>query len=228
MEVYAFDPVTHEHLGTTVADESPLEKGVFHLPAHTTEVKPPEAEANKVAVYDPKNGEWSLHADHRGQRYWRPDGSEHRIVDIGHTPHADALDAPPPPSLATVKATAISQVDRDAEAARLRFITRGVGQALEYEATASEAMAANSAPDPLKAADWPMLEAERAAQQAAGVTPAPTLRSVTAQVIVERSNWLAAGAAVKRTRREAKLKIDAAETVAQVEDILAELTWPAP
>ena len=220
MEVYIFDPVTHEHLGTTVADESPLEKGVFHLPAHTTEVKPPEAEANKVAVYDPKNGEWSLHAAHRGQRYWRPDGSEHRIVDIGHTPHADALDAPSPPPLATVKATAISKVDRAAEAARLRFITQGAGQALEYEATASEAIAANSAPDPL--------EAERAAQQAAGVTPAPTLRGVTARVIAERSNWLTAGAAVKRARREAKLKIDAAETVARVEDILAELTWPAP
>ena len=51
MEVYSYDPETKEYLGTTVADRSPLEKGVFHMPAFTTTVKPPERGADQAAVW---------------------------------------------------------------------------------------------------------------------------------------------------------------------------------
>ena len=39
--VYQYD-ASGLYLGTTLADESPLEQGVFHLPAHCTETPVPE------------------------------------------------------------------------------------------------------------------------------------------------------------------------------------------
>ena len=39
--VYQYD-ASGLYLGTSVADESPLEQGVFHLPAHCTETPVPE------------------------------------------------------------------------------------------------------------------------------------------------------------------------------------------
>ena len=38
--VYQFD-LAGLYIGDTIADESPLEPGVFHLPARTTEIAPP-------------------------------------------------------------------------------------------------------------------------------------------------------------------------------------------
>lgn len=42
--VYQFD-VAGRYLGETSADESPLEPGVYHLPARTTEMAPPPADS---------------------------------------------------------------------------------------------------------------------------------------------------------------------------------------
>lgn len=41
MQVYSFHPGTGFYVGTTIADESPLEPGVWLMPAHTTEIAPP-------------------------------------------------------------------------------------------------------------------------------------------------------------------------------------------
>lgn len=41
--VYQYD-VAGRYLGETDADESPLQPGVYHLPARTTELAPPPAE----------------------------------------------------------------------------------------------------------------------------------------------------------------------------------------
>lgn len=41
MQVYSFHPSTGFYVGTTIADESPLEPGVWLMPAHTTETRPP-------------------------------------------------------------------------------------------------------------------------------------------------------------------------------------------
>lgn len=52
------------------ADESPLEPGVFLLPAHATFVAPPDdIPANKVAMWDPEEGEWFITKDWRGVYY---------------------------------------------------------------------------------------------------------------------------------------------------------------
>jgi hypothetical protein len=49
--VYRFHPETREYLGTDLADESPLEPGVWLVPAHATELMPPDIAPGKVARF---------------------------------------------------------------------------------------------------------------------------------------------------------------------------------
>ncbi len=132
----------------------------------------------------------------------------------------------PPAVLAERKLAAQAEVDRQAEAARLRFLTPGAGQAMEYQRTAEEAEAAIAG----GAADfvgYPMLAAERDAAVAAGA-PSPGVQDVAATVIAERDAWVAAGALIKTTRRAAKLQIAAAADAAAIDAVLAGLTWLQP
>lgn len=56
--VYAYHPETGVFLGTTEADESPLEPGVFLLPAFSTEQKPPRARRGHTPHFDERAGRW--------------------------------------------------------------------------------------------------------------------------------------------------------------------------
>ena len=51
MKIYSYD-LQGNYTGESVADESPLEKGVYLIPAGATDIKPPSTNANKVAVFD--------------------------------------------------------------------------------------------------------------------------------------------------------------------------------
>lgn len=51
------------------ARESPLEPGVFLIPANATAVAPPEAVAGKARIFD--GAAWTLAEDHRGETVWR-------------------------------------------------------------------------------------------------------------------------------------------------------------
>lgn len=134
--------------------------------------------------------------------------------------------APPLPAIEVSRAEGIVMVDTLAENARLRFITNGSGQALEYQATFDEAIAANAAPDPLDPANYPWLASEQTAQQQAGLNP--SLRDVINQVMGQRDAWVAAGAAIKEIRRSAKLRIDLANTKGEIDDIINAIVWPTP
>ncbi len=92
--VYSYDPATGEYTGVTTADESPLEPGVYLLPAHSTEVPPPEAGDHEAALWD---GEaWDLIPDWRGAVRYRTDtGEKVHITDLGPLP-GDVTDVPPP------------------------------------------------------------------------------------------------------------------------------------
>lgn len=54
--VYGYHPDTGELAGETVADESPLEPGVYLIPACATDVEPPQAVDGKRTVW--VGGEW--------------------------------------------------------------------------------------------------------------------------------------------------------------------------
>jgi hypothetical protein len=59
MIVYSFDPTSMEFVGVTDAFESPLEPGVFLLPANSTEVAPPDFD--NVTQFCAFNGtDWTL------------------------------------------------------------------------------------------------------------------------------------------------------------------------
>jgi len=62
MNIYHFDPETGILIGTGTADESPLEPGVFLLPANATFQAPPLAPEGQRAVYDTDFGVWLLEA----------------------------------------------------------------------------------------------------------------------------------------------------------------------
>ncbi len=91
---YSYDPATGEYTGVTTANESPLEPGVYLLPAHSTEVPPPEAGDHEAALWD---GEaWDLIPDWRGETRYRTDtGEKVHITDLGPLP-GDVTDVPPP------------------------------------------------------------------------------------------------------------------------------------
>jgi hypothetical protein len=58
MNIYNYHPVTGGFLGASEADESPLEPGVFLVPAYATEKEPPAAPEGKQAVWSGE--EWTL------------------------------------------------------------------------------------------------------------------------------------------------------------------------
>lgn len=139
-------------------------------------------------------------------------------------------------SLADRKAAAIVQVDAEAEAARLLWITDGAGQAQEYRKTEDQARAYKAAgyPTPFNATTYPMIDAEIQAKADAGLITLSTQAEIdsaahtaTDEIIAEADDWLAAARTIKRYRRRAKLRIDAATTFAQIHAAL-QITWPTP
>lgn len=56
MNIFHYHPDTGEYLGQGTADESPLEPGVWLIPAHATEIHPPAANDGEQAIW--ANGSW--------------------------------------------------------------------------------------------------------------------------------------------------------------------------
>ncbi len=93
MLIYHYDP-DGVYVGSSEADPSPLEPGVFLIPARATALAPPHTGENEAAVF--KNNAWTLEPDYRGTVYWLADGTKTKIVDIGEEVPADALSGPQP------------------------------------------------------------------------------------------------------------------------------------
>jgi hypothetical protein len=58
MKIYHYHPDYKVYLGSSDADESPLEPGVFLIPAYATELEPPECDESEVPVFD--GSSWSI------------------------------------------------------------------------------------------------------------------------------------------------------------------------
>jgi len=108
-----------------------------------------------------------------------------------------SLAAPPPVEpLADAKVRLCDEIDADAEAARLRYITAGAGQVATYLQKATEADAYKAAGYPASTTAYPLLAAEatalgQSAQQVAGV------------VIAQRDAWVGIAASIEGIRRGA-------------------------
>lgn len=82
MQIHNYHPDTGEYLNTTVADESPLEPGIFMIPALSTDVVPPTVKANEVAIF--AAGSWSVVPDYRGQTVFdKATGAAVQITELG-------------------------------------------------------------------------------------------------------------------------------------------------
>lgn len=109
MRIYNYNPVTGEFISQGIADESPLEPGVFLLPGAATDVPPPSFCENECAVFI--DGEWSVKKDLRGYKYWDADGKFSMITDIGEEPpavHSTEKPAPTDSDVSTARSVAYS------------------------------------------------------------------------------------------------------------------------
>lgn len=120
-----------------------------------------------------------------------------------------------PRDLAEVKAELTRRVDRDAERERLKYITAGDGQALEYTYVVGEAKAYQANP----AGNFPLLQASVDAAEA------ETLEEVAALVLRRNETWLAIAARIRRERIKAGRSIDAAEDGETAYASYASLKW---
>ena len=90
--VYAYDANTREFLGTTQAQESPLETGVVLMPANSTAIQPPALRENQAALW---NGAiWDVVADLRGTVYYDADGKQYTQNQLGELPDGALLEKP--------------------------------------------------------------------------------------------------------------------------------------
>lgn len=122
-----------------------------------------------------------------------------------------------PADLALLKEMLRKQIDDEAEAARLRYITGGAGQAMTYQQKAAEAAECLAQSSPLTE-DFPLLAAE------IGIT-AETLLGVARVVFDAHQGWRQIGAAIEALRLAGKPAVDAAETAAAAIDA-AQIDWP--
>ena len=58
MKIYNYHPSNKIFIGESIADESPLEPGVFLVPAYATTFKPPKTTLPNVAVF--RDGTWNI------------------------------------------------------------------------------------------------------------------------------------------------------------------------
>ena len=57
MKIYNYHPDYKTYVGSSLADESPLEPGVFLIPAHATELEPPSCENCEISIFTENNWE---------------------------------------------------------------------------------------------------------------------------------------------------------------------------
>lgn len=90
--VYAYDATTKEYLGTTQAQESPLEKGVILMPANATYTPSPLFGENHTAVWN--GSSWDTVTDLRGTVYYDAEGSAYTQKELGDLPEWALIEKP--------------------------------------------------------------------------------------------------------------------------------------
>ena len=91
MIAYNYDPETGELTGTETVQESPLEPGVFLLPANAVFSEPPEAREGFARVW---NGSWEYAEDHRGATIWKDHETSRTVDHPGPIPEGWSLTRP--------------------------------------------------------------------------------------------------------------------------------------
>lgn len=94
MKIHNYDGITKEFLSESLADPSPLEEGVFMIPAFAVKTAPPQVAQNEVAVWD--EGAWIVKPDFRDETaFAHVDGEQMTISGIGPVPDGYTLEPRP-------------------------------------------------------------------------------------------------------------------------------------
>ena len=67
MEIYNYHPEYKHLTGVSIADESPLEPGVFLIPAYATDIKAPQYGEGFIPVFE--DNQWNIVEDKKGIYY---------------------------------------------------------------------------------------------------------------------------------------------------------------
>lgn len=90
MLIYHYHPQTKEYLGFDEADESPLEPGVFLIPANATKIEPITPSEGFTAVWN--DSQWIEVEDNRGLIvYEKSSGNQKWIEELGPIPEEYTL-----------------------------------------------------------------------------------------------------------------------------------------
>lgn len=120
--------------------------------------------------------------------------------------------------LAERKSEMLAKVDLAAEQERLKYITAGVGQSLTYSEKVQQARTVLASSKPSNA-DAPLLAAE------IGIS-GETLLDVAKAVENAYRSWLVIGGEIEAVRLSAKGAIRAAGSLAEADEISANIQWP--
>ena len=100
--VYNYDPHTRIYTGASQADESPLEPGVYLIPAHATTDAVPQSQEGQLARRLLDNSGWELIDDVRGTWY-DADGQPVKVRDLDADVSQLTREAPPDATYKLVK-----------------------------------------------------------------------------------------------------------------------------
>lgn len=163
---YSYLPDSGAFNGVTSAYESPLEPGVFLLPAHTTNTVPPDMGKGQVAVW--RDSEWTLVADYRGQVvYDVKTKAPSRWLEVGDLPATVTLLEPTDPTMVWQGGVWVTPpvTLEQAKASKLAQVKAAYRKALDT---------LNGTYTPQEIATWPQQIGEAAAYKsdAFAITPA--------------------------------------------------------
>jgi len=93
MKIYSYHPEYKTYLGSSDADPSPLEPGVFLVPAHVTEIEPPQCLDCEILVF---NGiSWDIIENCCGTYYSIPYGQSIEHNNPLEPPENSTKEKPP-------------------------------------------------------------------------------------------------------------------------------------
>jgi hypothetical protein len=152
-----------------------------------------------------------------------------QVRTLRHSPNhklinGELVSFTPAVDLNRLRLDAMERVDKDAERARMRFLTSGAGQMIEYQETEADARAYLNDPT-IPIESLPFLKAEVDALDETGVQA--TALAVAESIADTAAGWRQIGADIKRLRRTAKLAIESASTAQEI-TAAVNIDWPTP
>jgi hypothetical protein len=93
MEIYNYHPEYNHFISKSIADESPLEPGVFLIPACATDLSIPDYGVGTIPIF--ADDHWDVVEDRSGIWYRIPSGDQFEIINPLEDPGNATRIAPP-------------------------------------------------------------------------------------------------------------------------------------